>query len=502
MAGIGCCLLLAALCSGAVSAAPIPSRPGIFATAINAVHPAKAKSAQKQRRAGNAKKKRKANSVAATELPVPQLPVNVSMKAVLAPGAPALSEGLSWRVLSAAQPAAERKLIWSGSGAEPKIHLEPGRYLVEAVYGLAAGRQEIRVEEGKRLHTTVSLNAGTVRAKGAAVPGGPALDDMFFILRKDGVNGAAGPKAQDAAAPTPADVGRSALAEALFHVPAGSYRLIARHGLATAEVPLTVEAGRATDTEAVMNTGILTLSARAERDGPALSGVQFFVFDGNGNDGRLIVRSNRDEPEFSLPAGKYRIAAELGLAREERLLELSAGGSHSETLVLDAGALKLSSMRAVDGQPLDRNLLYKVFRLSGGEGTPNQALATLTAASPTLFLKHGKYRVESHLGWQNARQVRDVDVSAGDVTEVAFEQHACAVKLKLVAKPGGDPIAKVKWTLKYADGGTVLISQDAIPELVLQAGAYQAMAQHEAKTFSRTFDAAANDEQTIELIAE
>ena len=61
---------------------------------------------------------------------------------------------------------------------------------------------------------------------------------------------------------------------------------------------------------------------------------------------------------------------------------------------------------------------------------------------------------------------------------------------------------KVKWTLKYADGGTVLISQDAVPNLILQTGRYQAMAQHDTKIYSRTFEAVANREQTIELIAE
>ena len=60
----------------------------------------------------------------------------------------------------------------------------------------------------------------------------------------------------------------------------------------------------------------------------------------------------------------------------------------------------------------------------------------------------------------------------------------------------------MKWTLKYNGGGTVLISQDAAPSLILQAGNYQAMAQHEAKTYSQTFEATSNQEQTIEIIAQ
>jgi hypothetical protein len=119
-----------------------------------------------------------------------------------------------------------------------------------------------------------------------------------------------------------------------------------------------------------------------------------------------------------------------------------------------------------------------------------------------LFLPSGRYRIESQYGWHNARQTREIEVSAGDVLDVSFEHKACEVKLKLVPKPGASGIEPVKWTLKYNGGGTVLISQDAAPLLILQAGNYQAMAQHEAKTYSQTFEAASNQEQTIEIIAQ
>ncbi len=68
--------------------------------------------------------------------------------------------------------------------------------------------------------------------------------------------------------------------------------------------------------------------------------------------------------------------------------------------------------------------------------------------------------------------------------------------------PGGEAIDRVKWTLKYNGGGTVLISQDAVPTLILQAGSYQAMAQHDTKTYTQTFEAASNQQQIIEIIAQ
>ena len=40
-----------------------------------------------------------------------------------------------------------------------------------------------------------------------------------------------------------------------------------------------------------------------------------------------------------------------------------------------------------------------------------------TLPTPTLFLPSGRYRIESQYGWHNARQTREIDVSAADVLD-------------------------------------------------------------------------------------
>ncbi len=418
---------------------------------------------------------------------------NVTLRAVLAAGCEPLRQGLSWRVFQERhdRPGAKKKLVWSGGGAEPEIHLNPGKYRVEAEYGLAQNSTIIDAKANKPITATLVLNAGTIRVRGVAMAGGPALRDMFFKLH----SAQAGPEA--------ADLGRSTRSETLFHAPAGAYRLHAEHGLASTDMMVTVEAGREASAEAVMNTGVLTLSARARRDGPPLSGVVFTVYDGGeAGSKREVVRSVRDEPRLDLPAGRYRVVAVLGLAREERKVEIAAGKVKTVPFLLNAGGVRLFSVLAGSRQPLDRNLLYKVYRLSQDGAGAGKTLATTTNAKPTLFLKQGRYRIECQYGWHNARQVREVEVKAGETVEAGFEHLAAGVTLKLVARPGGRPLGRVKWTLKYSGGGTVLISQDASPALTLQAGRYQAMARHGNKTYSRVFEAAANSEQTVEIIAE
>ncbi len=422
----------------------------------------------------------------------PRQPPNVTLRAALVAGGRLLREGPSWRVFEAGRGArAAKKLIWSGGGAEPKIRLKPGRYRVEAEYGLARKSAVIRVRRNKPLSTTLVLNAGTIRVRGVAVRGGPLLVDMSFSLRRASTG-------EDTA-----ELSRSTLSEAVFHVPAGTYTLRAEHGLASTEISVSVKAGREKTVEAVMKTGVLILSAHARSEGAPLSGVTFTVHDDSESaGGREVARSVRDEPRFDLPAGRYRVTAVLGLARDEREVEIVAGKEKAVSFALGAGGIRLFSILAGSRQPLDHDLVYKVYSLTHDGASAGRPLVTTTNVAPTLFLKRGKYRIECHYGWHNARQFREVEVRAGETIEAGFEHLAAGVTLKLVSRAGGKPLAPVKWTLKYSGGGTVLISQDDAPALILQAGRYQAMAQHEKKTYSRAFEASANSEQTVELIAE
>ncbi len=159
---------------------------------------------------------------------------NVSLSAVLAPGSGRLSEGISWRILKLGQPEdKEPDLVWSGGGAEPELSLKPGRYYVEATYGLAKNGLEISLGADENITPVVSLDAGTLHVHGSALPGGGQLNDMFFTLRKS-----------DAPAGKTEDVGRSSLSQAVFHVPAGQYQLLARHGLSSIEMPVTLSPAR------------------------------------------------------------------------------------------------------------------------------------------------------------------------------------------------------------------------------------------------------------------
>ena len=429
---------------------------------------------------------------------------NIRLSAVLGPGATSLTEGLSWRIEQRESgKGGSSRLIWSGGGATPELKLEPGRYYAQVAFGLAKNGMEFDVPPDARVTPVVSLDAGTLHVHAAAAPGGPPLDNVFFTLRQaENGNGASG---EDETAPAEDDaLARSSLPNAVFHVPAGKYSLITRHGLAEVTTPIMVGPGETREIEAITKTGNITLSAHAKADGPPLSGATFFVFE-NGEAGqhREILRSKLGEPKFTLPAGHYRFAAVIGLARTEQDIRIEAGDELKRPFNLNAGGVRLHSVRAENGAEVERPLLYRVYDLSGENGSSaNKEIFRSTRLSPTIFLPTGKYRIESQLGFHNARQAQELKVTSGEVHNVEFKHKACDVNLRLVSKPGSPAMDRVKWTLKYNGGGTVLISQDAEPGLILQAGNYQAVAQHGTKTYTHSFEAVPGQKHLIEVVAE
>jgi len=416
---------------------------------------------------------------------------NVQLLAALAPGSPALSEGVFWKVYAFQEDNSkntEPALLYSGTEPTPTLKLKPGRYVAEVSYGLASNAQEFEVKFAEPVAPVIPVNGASLRVHAVAAAGGEKLDGMFFTLRRGNSEGET------------EELVRSSLPEAIFNIPPGEYTLTAHHGLASVERAISVKTGDDRDIEVQMDMGQVTLSAHAVEGGDALEGATFFIYDvGETGQNREIIRSQLVMPSFSLPAGQYRIAATLGLARTEAELTVTAGQNLQQPLILNGGQLKLASM--LNDLPLDRNVLYRIYGLSQKRDDTNQGeVLRSTIAAPTLFLPSGRYRVESQYGWHNARQTREIEIKPGNIETINFVHQASNVQLRLVSKPGGRPLSPVKWTLKYNGSGTVLISQDAEPELILQDGSYHAIAQHGSKTYTQVFTAKSNNDQIVEII--
>lgn len=422
-----------------------------------------------------------------------KLEPNVVLRAVLAPGSAPLQQGVAWRIFTAKAAAdaqddgyASAKPIWTGSGAEPGTTLAPGQYHVQAAYGFVSKGQDIEVRNTEPMQATLTLDAGSIEALAVATQGGTALDQMFFILY-----------AGDAAKPR--EIGRSSRSDAVFHVPAGRYRLVAQHGLAEAETLVTVDAGKISRGDLVMNSGVLKVEARVKPDGPIMQQVFFYIYRGDDKDGREIARSAAPAPSFSLASGTYRIVAQYDLAKVEKLVTVKPGQETEAAFIMDGAKLKLSTKLAGQSAPITRDIQYTLYKLNKDGVEATEEIGRYASLGREIFLRSGRYRIESKYGYQNAVQAAEITLSSGENRELSIEQRAGEVKLALIARAGGLPLARVRWSLSDSAGAVVLTTTQALPQLVLKSGKYRATAQYGGKDFSTDFEIADNESKTVEV---
>ena len=104
----------------------------------------------------------------ASEQPPKPAP-NVELRAELAPGHEPGQRGHFLADIQGRPIQPQKELVWSGAGAEPKIHLKPGHYYIEATYGLAGNGETLDVRPEKEVSLRAQPECGNL-ACGCASP--------------------------------------------------------------------------------------------------------------------------------------------------------------------------------------------------------------------------------------------------------------------------------------------------------------------------------------------
>lgn len=444
-------------------------------------------------------------------------PFNLTLRATLVDGAPPLTQGVGWRVF-AGKPSADAdargsgQALWSGAGAEVRVRLAPGSYYAEASFGLIKTGADITVPASGQAEAVVPLNAGAITVRAVGRPGGAPLERVFYRLYSASGEGGGAPGRE---------VGRSSLPQAVFHVPAGQYRLTAEHGLARAERPVTVTPGAALALDIPMNAGALKLSARvttafdaaapaADQPGAADGGslaatgaaspspptffYRIYARDGTGTGPkREIARSAAAEPSFGLPQGAYHVSVQYGLAASEKDVNVVAGEQTNAAFALEVGRLILSSTIAGKTGAAS-GVIHAIQRLPATAGGEAVEIARAPNAGRPFFLDPGAYRIVSQYGRHNARETADITVGAGETRSLAFILHLGEASLAL---PRGTAGRGVAWTVWTAAGEEVLHTQDRAPRFALKSGAYRAEARSGGKTYAVSFELGDNEKKAV-----
>ncbi len=413
-----------------------------------------------------------------------QSPV-VTLSAVLSKGQAPIERGLAWRVLEAGADAPE---VWRGADPQPELNLPPGRYQVEVDFGTVSASREIEVEQRRAQTITVDLNAGILNLSGAARAGGQPVDDVFYYVHE--LEQGSGPGKL---------VARSSQPQPSFYLPAGAYRIVARHGLSEASDTVDLAAGAILGRNLALNAGTLRVQASVAEGEAVPRGTLFFVLERDGDNWREIARSAQREPVFTLPEGEYQIEARLDTARAAATVTVGAGEERVAALSLPAGRLVIETQLEGQSRPVDADVVYRMFRLDGGEA---ELVHTSARAQYEGFFPPGRYRVVSAYGLANAIETQEVAVEPGKTYSLTFTHNAGRAQIGLVKVRGGLTLGRVTWSIRDSQGDEIYTSTETVPELYLRAGQYVAIAERQGQTVRQAFTVATNQTTVVEIIAE
>jgi Ca-activated chloride channel family protein len=263
-------------------------------------------------------------------------------------------------------------------------------------------------------------------------------------------------------------------------VPPGRYLVEARDGPVSAGTTAVVGDNAPTVAEVVLNAGILRVRAQAQKSGAPLSDAIVTVSEVAPGEGRRDAPIGQPMVAFKgsdgvaiLPAGRYLVRVEQGLARTDRSVVVPVGSQGVLDVPLNAARLQLSAAGkevAESGEAL----IFSIAEDDPDAPSGRREVARSAARQADFVLAPGTYYVIARLGMIEARE--SLAVGPGDVVKRTLS--VAAGRLALATKPigpGASLAEPVSYRIERIDGA----SQDAIttsrpaPVLLLLGGRYR-----------------------------
>lgn len=265
-------------------------------------------------------------------------------------------------------------------------------------------------------------------------------------------------------------------------VTAGTYLVEARAGLAAARAEIEVAPSGLTQAAIALNAARLELITRNVAVGPEPGSVLVTLAEVAAGDtvsagDRLpLWLSRAASPQIVLPAGSYRVAAELGRTQIARTVTATAGKTQTVELLPGAGRLELDIHAPAQGAPSGRVLVVVTVDDPNAPGGRRE-VARSAAPRPVFHLPTGTYNVQARSG---AAEVRDrVAIAAGDTVRRSLALPAARLKIAVVVNGHGaaaDRDVAIEVTRIATPPERVARAGASTAELVLAEGKYSVSA--------------------------
>ncbi len=262
--------------------------------------------------------------------------------------------------------------------------------------------------------------------------------------------------------------------------------------------------GEGNTTLALAGSGEITLSAKLTEDGQDITrGLVWRVFAQEaGPDGKLplVASAQGGTSSFNLAPGGYLVHASYGRAGATKRITVGRNGQ-SESLVLDAGGLKLDAVLAGGVRIPPAKLKFSIYDADADSNGERALIIPDVSPNSIVRLNSGVYHIVSTYGSVNAVIRSDIRVEAGKLTEATVEHHAAELTMKLVREPGGEAIADTAWSILSSSGDPVREVVGAFASLVLAEGDYTIIAKNKDRIYQRDFAVVGGRNQDVEVLA-
>ncbi len=237
-------------------------------------------------------------------------------------------------------------------------------------------------------------------------------------------------------------------------------------------------------------------------DTPAIpDGVTWRIFstDTSGQKLTMVSEATGGSLQAALAEGSYFIHAAYGRAGTTKRIDVGPG-SERESIVLNAGGLRLSAYVGKETRLPQNQVSFDIFVEDGEIGERTLVLPGANAEK-IIRLNAGTYHVIGRYGDANAVVRADITVQAGKLTDAILYHKASRVTLKLVREHGGEALANTGWSVLAPNGDSVFSESGAFPTVVLAAGQYTAVAQHDNHIYRGIFTVETDLNRDIEVLA-
>ncbi|MBX3531629.1 MAG: hypothetical protein KF849_13560 [Rhizobiaceae bacterium] len=269
--------------------------------------------------------------------------------------------------------------------------------------------------------------------------------------------------------------------------------------------PITGYAPSSPSRQLAVGDGEITLSAMMTTESGEISrGLVWRVFRPEaGEDGKLplVASAQGGTTVFQLEPGSYLVHAAFGRAGATKRVTVGRE-PHNESLVLDAGGLKLDAILSGGVRIPAGKLRFSIYEETADARGERPLIIPDVNPNTVVRLNAGTYHVVSTYGSVNAVIRADIRVEAGKLTEATVEHRAAELTMKLVREEGGEAIADTAWSVLGESGDIVRESVGAFASMVLAEGDYTIVAKNRDRVYQRDFTVVAGRNQDVEVMAQ